>query len=902
MKIIGTGHMAVKMNAELNSQEIKYTKARFWKCALQVNPADYIKYRGQKQTLSTADYNQQLLDACIEANISVIGMADHGSVEGIDAIRELFSSTDIIVFPGFEIASSEKIHFVCLFDESTTTEELKRILGNLDLLDPEDSISPSNLSAKQLIEKVVGFGGFIYAAHCTNDNGLLKARMNHIWQHPQLKAAQIPGTVEKLKSLENDFYRKVFLNKDNAYKRERPMAAINARDVETPEAIKENSASCLIKMTRPGFSAFKQAFLDPESRIRLNTDIPENFSSAIESIQFVGGYLDDVDISLSDHLNAVIGGRGTGKSTLLESIRFALNIKPFGKNAQKQHDEIIKENLGGGMVELIVRSSAMNGRRFKISRRYGDQAVVKSETGELSPYAAQDLLPQLEIFGQNEIYEMTQDTEGKRHLLSRFLEGEHSEYEIIIQKIMIKLDENRVGIIRAYDNKADIESEVELLPKLENQVSQYQYLGIEEKLKIVPRLEKEKQLSRRISDEVDQLKASIESVKDSFPDTVFLNESNISDLPHVELLRQQRNLLERFKSDAEVFLSQFTDATLLTDKKNQPIQLQLLKAIKNEELVLEKAFTDIPSSQGKSGREIGMEYQRLLQQIERIKPKKITLEHRQQVIDELDKKRKLLLSELFEAQAQRSAKLQKAVKRLNKKLTGKLKLTIGVDGDREPLIQFLKNSNLDGVGEKGLAWVRDSDFSPANLAATIRQGEGALKEQQWGVVPRTASALTKLFLGRLLELEEVELPDTIKMELNVAHNAEVENYRVLERLSTGQQCTAILHLLLLNNQDPLILDQPEDNLDNAFIADRIVAELRVAKVARQFLFATHNANIPVFGDAEWIGVLNVVDGKGEIPESQQGAIDQPAIQKLAADILEGGKSAFNQRREKYGFE
>ena len=107
--------------------------------------------------------------------------------------------------------------------------------------------------------------------------------------------------------------------------------------------------------------------------------------------------------------------------------------------------------------------------------------------------------------------------------------------------------------------------------------------------------------------------------------------------------------------------------------------------------------------------------------------------------------------------------------------------------------------------------------------------------------------------------------------------------------------------MFLDNQDPLILDQPEDNLDNAFIAERIVAELRRAKLSRQFLFATHNANIPVFGDAEWIGVLSVQDNKGMILPDQQGAIDVPKVQELAADILEGGKSAFNQRREKYGF-
>ena len=98
-----------------------------------------------------------------------------------------------------------------------------------------------------------------------------------------------------------------------------------------------------------------------------------------------------------------------------------------------------------------------------------------------------------------------------------------------------------------------------------------------------------------------------------------------------------------------------------------------------------------------------------------------------------------------------------------------------------------------------------------------------------------------------------------------------------------------------------MVDQPEDNLDNAFIADRIVAELRSAKLVRQFLFSTHNANIPVFGDAEWIGVLQSDSGQAVMSKELQGAVDVPAIRDKAAEILEGGKMAFNQRRVKYGY-
>ena len=97
------------------------------------------------------------------------------------------------------------------------------------------------------------------------------------------------------------------------------------------------------------------------------------------------------------------------------------------------------------------------------------------------------------------------------------------------------------------------------------------------------------------------------------------------------------------------------------------------------------------------------------------------------------------------------------------------------------------------------------------------------------------------------------------------------------------------------------MDQPEDNLDNAFIADRIVTELRSAKISRQFIFATHNANIPVFGDAEWIGVLEAADDRATMPPEYQGAIDVGSIKEKAAVILEGGRDAFNQRKYKYGF-
>src|SRR5690606_1909439 len=110
--------------------------------------------------------------------------------------------------------------------------------------------------------------------------------------------------------------------------------------------------------------------------------------------------------------------------TLLECVRYALQLQPIGTKAKKQHDEIVKENIGKSKarIELVIRSSKMNGRRFTVSRRYGESPIVKDDEGNISTFTPNDLLPNIEIYGQNEIYEIAQDKIGQRNLLNRFLE------------------------------------------------------------------------------------------------------------------------------------------------------------------------------------------------------------------------------------------------------------------------------------------------------------------------------------------------------------------------------------------------------------------------------------------------------------------------------------------------
>ena len=881
----------------------RYTVARYWRCALQVNPSGYQgKYRGAEHGLDEASYNQGVLERCLTLQIKVIGVADHGSVDAVNGLRQFLEPHGIIVFPGFEIASSEKIHMVCLFPEGTTKDQLNRYLGKLSLTDSHDAVQPSSKACLDLAQIIFDLGGFWYAAHMTGAGGLLRLNhdgggLAHIWKREALvKAGQIPGPREDLPHN----YKQIILNMDPNYQRVHRIALLNAKDVAKPEDLADPGASCWIKMTQPSFESFLTAFKDPDSRIRLG-EPPQAHYSRMDELQFHGGYLDGINIELSAHLNAVIGGRGTGKSTLVEFLRYVLDLPPRAASARRQHEEIVKANLrAGGRIELAVISRAQNGRRYGVSRRYGEPPVVKDEAGRVSTLQPHDLLPRIEIYGQNEILELARDSASQTAILNRFLpSGSAPATEMGV--IAKRLAENRKKLLESVRQKDELQAQVARLPKLTEQVQQFKALGFEDKLALVPQLEREKQLAERVSEELTRMSDGLVSLNDSLPDTAFLSDKALDGLPHAHMLLCMRAALDALRKEVVTQLEGLLKLHAATAAATNEQRSELKLKLDAESAALEKVFASLPVFAGKPGRDVGRAYQELLREIEIIRPGEARVNLIDKLLTELESQRRNLLDEFSRLRDQRTDELSKAAKKLNKKLDGKLRLNLKVGAQRKALKEFLLQ--VPGLGEKKLAWIDQSgdDLTVPALVKAIRDGEGAIRTLtwDWGMQPSAVEALARLDRSLVLELEEIDLQDRMRIELNTVHDGEL--FKPLDELSTGQQCTAILHLLLLENDDPLIMDQPEDNLDNAFIAERIVAQLRDAKTDRQFLFATHNANIPVFGDAEWIGIFSSDGSQAHMPVEAQGSIDVPAIRARVADILEGGREAFSQRRELYGF-
>lgn len=155
-----------------------------------------------------------------------------------------------------------------------------------------------------------------------------------------------------------------------------------------------------------------------------------------------------------------------------------------------------------------------------------------------------------------------------------------------------------------------------------------------------------------------------------------------------------------------------------------------------------------------------------------------------------------------------------------------------------------------------------------------------------------------LQLKAVLALDEIVFNDVPIVCLNDRPQESGSTLRPLHELSPGQRCSAVLPILLLNGRSPLIIDQPEDNLDNRLIRQVIVNVLGSIKLRRQVIVATHNPNIPVLGDAEQTIVLAAIDEK-QSQVKAHGNLDEWRIVSAVTEIMEGGREAFQYRQSIY---
>lgn len=150
----------------------------------------------------------------------------------------------------------------------------------------------------------------------------------------------------------------------------------------------------------------------------------------------------------------------------------------------------------------------------------------------------------------------------------------------------------------------------------------------------------------------------------------------------------------------------------------------------------------------------------------------------------------------------------------------------------------------------------------------------------------------------VLSLDEISFDDTPVILLNDRPDDSESVGRPIENLSRGQRCSAVLPILLLTGSAPLVIDQPEDNLDNRLIRQVIVNVLGAMKLRRQVIIATHNPNLPVLGDSEQAVILQGVR-ESECEVKAIGDLDDSEVVQHITEVMEGGREAFQYRHSIY---
>ena len=852
--------------------------ARFYRCALQVNPFAYLERHNKPTPFKSEDeYNDAIIKACIEIGIEVIAVTDHYRVTSSASLVHAARNANLYAFSGFEAVTKDGIHFLCLFDPDKD-RDLERFIGDCGI---HGTDQPSPTGSKDSIELLVaakGWGAVCIAAHVASDGGLLRklsgqSRVN-VWTDPNLLACALPGPIN-----ETPYgIKHILKNKDAEYKRTRPPAILNASDVSDPSKLKEDAASCFIKMSTVSIEGFRQAFLDPDSRVRLHSDPALEPHAEFLAMTWEGGFLHDTAVHFNENLNVLVGGRGTGKSTMIESMRYVLGLDPLGEEARKAHEGIIKNVLQSGTkVSLLVQSHKPSEHRYMIERSVPNPPVVKDEAGEVLNLAPSDIIPGVELFGQHEISELAKSPKKRTLLLERFIECDPT-LPGRKTKVRLELERSRSRIVEVRREMTRLDERLAALPGLEETQIRFQQAGLEERLKERSQLIREERLFLTLGERIDQYRTIHSELAEGLPvDTAFVSSRALEGLPNSQILSTIEEILmalsEKLMALSEQFGKSLAEADhLITNAKVHWGQ---------QKTVIEETY----------------------EQSEELRPLNDRMESLKRDLEVHEAQRRNLLAEWDDVKASEYRQVEAAAKLVSRKLRDRIQVRVTMSGDRDPLEKLLRE--VGGNLAAALDRLREHDqLSLRELAKTCREGRDSLMARYRlpsGAAERIAQADLDLFM----RIEELELPPTTEIELNTAPNGEPANWQTLQELSAGQMATAVLLLLLLESDAPLIVDQPEDDLDNRFITESVVPIMRQEKRRRQFIFSTHNANIPVLGDAELILGLAAIgvamEGQERMVQDHMASIDSGPVRELVEEILEGGKAAFEMRRSKYGF-
>lgn len=895
-------------------------------------------------------YADSLLRACRQVGVQAIALTDHHDFTFVPIVRaaaaremaedgsDLDDDDRLVVFPGLELTLGVPCQALLLLDADFPNERLPDVLSALSI-DPVDSSLAALPPVVRLdhIDSLAGLhelldtreylkGRYIVLPNVT-DKGhgtLMRAGMANKYREMPCVGGYLDGTVAKV----GTGNRNIFDGRDVA-RGNKKLALIQTSDSRHEDHRTLGEPSSWIKWAAPTAEALRQACLAEESRIA--HERPTLPSAILRRVSVSNSiFLGPVDLELNAQYTAIIGGRGTGKSTILDYLRWALCD---AENALPQSDEagdpaarqkrLIDATLRPLDATVDVEFE-INAIRHLVRRKSSSsELTLKIGSGDFRPVReseVRELLP-IQAYSQKQLSSVAVRMEELMRFVTSPIRKKLAEIDRNIDDAAARLREVHASLQRFRSLTGSI-------ARLELQVGS-------------------------LTQQAENLRGSLSAVSDE--DRTVLESKAEYDAARVAY-ESQADTLDRGLRVAER-LDELLDDALgrLPTVPTEPAGLvQELQAV---DRLLREALTDFRDSAATAAqnlrRRADSELEGALvavrarldefdQHYEEVKARSTAHEEQLAELADLERRqtdasRQLAAqrqelhglgdpasqlqearADLFSLYGQRSDELDAQCAALSAASGGLLRATLrrgqGLDAVLEALRGAVSGSNLRGSKIEAFLQALRAEQDPHQTWQLALSELEDLARIDGDTAPTTESAPT---LGRLgfpaADLQRIASKLTsdgwlvlaltrIEDEPEFEYQTRDDEYIAFADASAGQQATALIKVLLGQPGPPLVIDQPEDDLDSQVVLE-VVERIWSAKRQRQLVFTSHNANLVVNGDAELVVCCDYriagEQSRGHI--KLEGAIDLPEVRHEITTVMEGGEKAFRLRKDKYGF-
>ena len=848
-----------------------------------------------------------IVASAIRDGLRIIAITDHNGIANVEPAITAATAADLLVVPGIELSTSSG-HLLCYLP---SLDALRKFHSRLTIHLAGTADSHCQEGMADCLDQVQALGGFGVLAHVDGPKGLdveIPTSTPHkrvIVTHPALLAIELKNHASAITFCPRDpDGGRASLGRARDDAGVPQLARVVNSDAHTLAMLGRNAGGdrkvTRLKMQTLTFEALKLALQDADARVRIEEEVPKSVA-VVTGLRLTGGFLKDQKIHFSDNLNCIIGGRGTGKSTMFEALR-CFSPHP-GDNP------VVDSDVWPDRIDAVLRDEA--GQTHHLARSRDDFAPHNV----LEPVEGPDKL-QIECYGQGETQKISQraqtDPSALLEYLDRFVDvREQLAAEETARAKIIVIDAKIVESQKTIDQIPHIERELSIKRQQLKKLDEGDAKGI---IEATRQLQQERQLR---TDLLEQAKTIRESL-----DYTALRESvsSIGTMADPAKLKVGATEFAAIQADAATFAAALDGSEGELVKQAQVLGAAIKASVAEWARKEQALLTEIDSKKKAieaSGLKVDTAYiARLAQDEAKFQAELVRLKGLGPQLDVLKKERATLVQFRWKVRGavstRRTAFAVSATKKLRTALTD-LNVTLKFDDNahspdaarllievmgwrtlRVPKADYLTGSLtvpklIDAIQTKSVAALvalRTDD----DVQIFARQ-EAVEIINRMGEIPN------------LNRLETVQVFDRPKLTVTRTSTNEGgttnRTTREFSQLSLGQQQSVLLALMLSSDsRQPLLIDQPEDNLDSGFIYSTLVPVLRMEKERRQIIVVTHNANIAVLGDAEQIIVLKANNEMAKIVSA--GSIDDGPTNTAACNVLEGATAAFTRRARIYG--